>query len=154
MVQPLSHALVGTWQLVSITALQANGAVTADVYGVSPVGYLTYTATGHMVVLFSRGDRPLLSGNPTSPFSLESVPVAELGQAFASFSAYAGTYTVEGNAVHHHLSVASIPNRVGATLVRSFVLSGDSLTLTTPETQAQGIATAYRLVWQRASASS
>jgi hypothetical protein len=143
------HPLVGVWRLVSVTARGSDGTARPEVYGPAPVGYLTYTADGQMMVMFAQGDRPPLSGNPTSPFALGSVPAAEMAQAFASFSAYAGTYSIQGDAVHHHLVIASIPNRVGATLVRTFVIQGHRLTLTTQKTMEQGVATAYELVWQR-----
>ena len=102
-----------------------------------------------MMVMFERRDRALLSGNPTSPFSLESVPAEELAQAFASFSAYAGTYTLHGDHVHHHLVTASLPNRVGTTLVRQFSLSDDCLTLRTPALMKDGTPRVFELVWER-----
>lgn len=151
------NPLVGVWQLVSITARHADGTIAPEVYGPHPAGCITYTADGHMMVMFARGDRTPLSGQPQSPFDLGAVPVEELAQAFASFSAYAGTYTLDGNRVYHHLTAASIPNRVGTTLVRTFGLSSDALseplgerlTLTTPESVVSGIKTVFELVWER-----
>lgn len=150
---------------MAIRAIYGDGTVDPEAYGPDPVGYLSYSAPesgpdsgpGHMMVMFERRDRALLSGNPTSPFSLESVPVAELAQAFASFSAYAGTYTLHGDHVHHHLITASLPNRVGTTLVRQFSLSDDALseplgkrlTLRTPELMKDGSPLVFELVWQR-----
>jgi hypothetical protein len=158
-----SNPLIGLWRLLAIRAIYVDGSVAPEVYGPDPVGYLSYSApvsgpdSGHMMVMFERRDRALLSGNPTSPFSLESVPAAELAQAFTSFSAYAGTYTLHGDHVHHHLTTASLPNRVGTTLVRQFSLSGDGLlaplderlTLRTPELMKGGSPLVFELVWQR-----
>ncbi len=150
------HPLVGFWQLVSVTAIAADGTADAEIYGPSPVGYLTYTPGGHMMVMFAKGDRPPLSGSPTTPFALGAIPDAELAQAFAGFSAYAGTYTVDGNTVYHHLTTASLPNRVGTTLVRRFSLSGDALaeppgerlTLSTPATKTDSGTQIFELVWE------
>jgi hypothetical protein len=151
------NPLVGFWQLVSITATAEDGTVDAEIYGPSPVGYITYTHGGHMMVMFSKGDRPSLSGSPTTPFALGAIPDAELAQAFAGFSAYAGTYTIDGNTVQHHLTTASLPNRVGTTLVRRFSISGDALleppgerlTLSTPATNTGSGTQHFELVWER-----
>lgn len=151
------NPLVGVWQLVAIAARHADGTIAPEVYGAHPVGCLTYTADGYMMVMFAQGNRSPLSGQPQSPFDLGAVPVEELAQAFASFSAYAGTYTLDGNRVYHHLTIASIPNRVGTTLVRTFAVGGSALseplgtclTLTTPESMVSGIKTVFELVWER-----
>lgn len=140
------NPLVGTWTLVAIRAIAPDGSVDPEAYGPSPVGRLTYTADGHMTVLFAQGDRPPLSHSPASPFQLEAVPLPELAQAFSSFSAYAGTYTLAGNTVTHHVAIASIPNRTGTDLVRILSLEGDRLTLKTlPSTNS----THVELIWQR-----
>lgn len=153
------NPLVGFWQLVSVTAIAADGTADAEIYGPSPVGYLTYSLGGHMMVMFSKRDRPPLSGSPTTPFALGAVPDAELAQAFAGFSAYAGTYTIdiESNTVYHHLTTASLPNRVGTTLVRRFRLSdgalseppGERLTLSTLATKTSSGTQSFELVWER-----
>ena len=146
---PDPSPLVGLWRLSEIAALYPGGAVDPAIYGHEPVGYLSYAADGHMMVMFAKGDRADLSGKPNSPFALEAIPPEELAEAFTSFSAYAGTYSVQGNRVDHHLVLASLPNRVGTRLERTFRLDGDRLTLTTPETDQSGVAMVYRLTWQR-----
>jgi Lipocalin-like domain len=146
-----NHPLIGTWKLISATAIHSDGTVNSEVYGVSPTGYITYTAEGHMMVMFSRSDRALLSQEVRSPLSKEmsTIPIEELAQAFITFNAYAGTYTVDGDIVYHHLAIASIPNRVGTTLVRTFILSDNRLILKTPETISDGISQVFELVWER-----
>lgn len=143
--------LVGVWQLLSITAIDPQGDVETP-FGPHPVGSLTYSADGHMTVIFAQGNRPGLSGGPSSPFALGAVPAAELAQAFATVSAYAGTYTIAGNSVYHHLTVATLPDRAGTTLVRHFQLEHQRLTLTTPSSGETGPVTVYQLVWERAPA--
>lgn len=114
-----NNPLIGIWKLIAVTAFYADGTITPEVYGANPVGYITYTADGYMMVMFSRSDRPLLSRDIQSPLSgeMNMVSIEELAEAFIGFSAYAGTYTLSGNTVRHHLTIASIPNRVGTTLV-------------------------------------
>lgn len=140
------NSLVGTWTLVAIRAIAPNGSIDPEAYSPSPVGRLSYTAKGYMTVLFALGDRPPLSGNPASPFELDTVPMSELAQAFSSFSAYAGTYTLAGDTVTHHVAIASIPNRAGTDLVRIAALEGDRLTL---KTLPGARSTHVELIWQR-----
>jgi hypothetical protein len=145
------NPLIGIWKLLSATAIHPDGTIVSEIYGMNPVGYITYTGEGQMMVMFSRSDRLPLSQQIQSPFSQEmnAVPIEELAQAFMSFSAYAGTYTLNGNTVSHHLTIASIPNRVGTTLVRTFAINGNQITLRTPETICDCVTTVFELVWER-----
>lgn len=145
-----NNPLIGIWKLISATAI-ADGTVTSDVYGANPIGYITYTSDGHMMVMFSRSDRLSLSQEVPSPLSseMQSLSTKELAQAFTTFNAYAGTYTLSHNTVTHHIEIASIPNRVGTSLVRTFTLSENQITLRTPPVLNDGIETVFELVWER-----
>ncbi|KAB8315402.1 lipocalin-like domain-containing protein [Tolypothrix campylonemoides VB511288] len=146
-----NNPLIGIWKLISATAIHADGTVTPDVYGTHAVGHLHYTLDGHMMVMFSRSNRPPLSQEVQSPLSpeLQSLPVEELAQAFTTFNAYAGTYTLSGNTVTHQIEIASIPNRVGTALVRSFTLSENRAMLSTPPVLSDGVEKVFELVWER-----
>ena len=146
-----SNPLIGTWKLISAIAIHADGMVTPDVYGANPTGYITYTSDGHMMVMFSRSDRSPLSQAIQSPLSseMQSLPAKELAQAFTTFNAYAGTYTLNGNTVTHHIEIASIPNRVGKTLIRTFTLSENRVTLRTPSVVSNGVEAVFELMWER-----
>jgi hypothetical protein len=146
-----NNLLIGIWKLISATAIYADGTVTPDVYGTHPVGYITYTSDGHMMVMFSRSDRSPLSQEVRSPLSseMQSLPAEELAQAFTTFNAYAGTYTLSGNTVTHQIKIASIPNRVGTTLVRTFTLNESRLTLVTPPVLSDGVEAVFELLWER-----
>lgn len=146
-----NDSLIGIWSLISATAIHADGTVTPDVYGANPIGYITYTSDGHMMVMFSRSDRSPLSQAVRSPLSpeMQSLPIEELAQAFTTFNAYAGTYTLSGNTVTHHIEIASIPNRVGTTLIRTFSLSENRVTLRTSPVLNDGVETVFELVWER-----
>ncbi|KAM3102381.1 lipocalin-like domain-containing protein [Phormidesmis sp. 146-12] len=147
-----NNPLVGTWKLVSATAIHADGTITPAVYGLNPTGYITYTADGRMMVMFSRSDRLPLSREIRSPLSreIQSIPVEELAQAFTTFNAYAGTYTLNGNTVIHQVEIASIPNRVGTTLIRTFILTENQVALRTPPVMSDSIEQCFELVWERA----
>ena len=146
-----NNPLIGIWKLISAIAIQLDGMINSVVYGNHPVGYITYTSDGHIMVMFSRSDRSPLSQEVQSPLSpqMQSLPVEELAQAFTTFNAYAGTYTLSGNTVIHQIEIASIPNRVGTTLVRTFTLSENRLTLSTPPVLSDGVETVFELVWER-----
>ncbi|NJR49817.1 MAG: lipocalin-like domain-containing protein [Leptolyngbyaceae cyanobacterium CSU_1_3] len=146
-----NNPLVGTWKLISATAIHSDGTVDSEVYGASPTGYITYTADGYMMVMFSRSDRFPLSQEVRSPLSqeMQSLPAEELAQAFTTFNAYAGTYTLSGNTVTHHIEIASIPNRVSTTLVRTFLLTSNQVTLRTLPALNDGVEKAFELVWER-----
>jgi Lipocalin-like domain len=146
-----NNLLIGIWKLISATAIYADGRVAPDVYGANPTGYITYTPDGHMMVMFSRSDRPSLSQEMRSPLSpeMQSLPTEELAQAFTTFNAYAGTYTLSGNTVTHHIEIASIPNRVSTTLVRTFTLNENQVTLRTSPVLNDGVEIVLELVWER-----
>jgi hypothetical protein len=80
---------------------------------------------------------------------MQSLPVEELAQAFTTFNAYAGTYTLNGNTVNYQIEIASIPNRVGTTLVRTFTLSESRMTLLTTPVLSDGVEQVFELVWER-----
>ncbi|OKH14989.1 hypothetical protein NIES592_08940 [Fischerella major NIES-592] len=145
------NPLLGTWKLISATAINPDGTVEPEVYGPNPTGYITYTPEGRMMVIFSKRDRLALTGDIRSPFSkeIQSLPPQECLQAFSTFNAYAGIYTIEGNKVTHHVEIASIPNRVGTDLVRTFTLNGNQVTLQTPPTQTAGVEKVFELVWEK-----
>ncbi|MBD2306475.1 lipocalin-like domain-containing protein [Chroococcidiopsis sp. FACHB-1243] len=136
---------------MSAIAILPDGSIEPDVYGVNPVGYITYTSEGRMMVMFARSDRALFSIDVKSPLGkdIQKLPFAELAAAFTSFNAYAGTYELNGNTVVHHIEIASIPNRVGTDLVRTFSLNGDRITLKTPPTYSDGVLKIFELVWER-----
>ncbi|NMG09451.1 lipocalin-like domain-containing protein [Brasilonema sp. UFV-L1] len=146
-----TNPLVGTWTLICASAINPDGTVTPQVYGPNPIGYITYTPEERMMVMFARSDRPPLSEDIRSPFSkdIRSLPPEECVQAFSTFNAYAGTYTLNGNTVTHHVEIASIPNRVGKDLVRTFTLNGNRVTLKTPPTNTDGVLKVFELVWER-----
>lgn len=146
-----NNPLIGTWKLISITAIFPDGTVNTQAFGANPIGFITYSNVGKMMVIFSKSERSLLSGNSASPLTdaIHSVPIEERAQAFSTFNSYAGNYTIDGNKVIHHVEIASIPNRVGKSLTRTFTLNGNRVTLKTPPSKSDDIPKIFELVWQR-----
>jgi hypothetical protein len=137
-------ALIGTWKLVSSTDTTEKGA-TRDTFGQNPTGFLTYTADGRVMAIISHGGR-----KPLSTPDYIAAPAEERAAAFATFTAYAGTFTLDGNRVIHHVQISSLQNRVDTDLVRTLLkLDGDQLILRTPPTLRGGVQATTVLVWQR-----
>lgn len=135
-------ALVGTWKLVSATNTTDKGEV-KDAFGQSPTGFLTYTADGRVMTIITFDGR--------KPFStFPNAPAEERAEAFTTLVAYAGSYTVTGDTVIHHIEACSIQNLVNTDLVRSVKLQGDRLTLRWGPFVERGRQMANQeLVWER-----
>lgn len=141
--------LVGTWKLVSATSASASGKQNEPPYGIDPVGVLTYTEDGRVSALISYGGRKPLSAGAKPPALLE-----EQAEAFKTFLAYAGRYTLSGNKVVHSIEISSIQNYVNKELVRTIEFHEDRIILVTPATMVNGKIQIIELVWQRLKANS
>jgi Lipocalin-like domain len=133
--------LVGTWKLVSASSKTSKGEQGEAPYGLNPAGFLTYTAEGRVTALISYGGRKALSGTGGT--------VEEQAEAFKTFLAYAGRYTLAGDKVTHTIEVSSIQNYVDRNLVRSIQFQDDRLLLITPPTLVNGKIQTVELIWQR-----
>jgi hypothetical protein len=139
--------LIGTWKLISASNVTDKGIVKNEVYGRNPMGLLTYTADGRMMALITDGGRKRLSKY------WRIAPAEEKAEAYSTSLSYAGTFTLSGSRVTHHVEVSSDPNRVNTDLVRIITkLQGDRVTLrtTAPIVWDDGVQYAYQeLVWER-----
>jgi Lipocalin-like domain len=133
--------LVGTWKLVSASTTTSKGERSETPYGPNPLGFLTYTDNGRMTALISYGGREDLSFGGGSP--------EEQAEAFKTFFAYGGRYTVSGDKVTHHVEISSIQTYVGRDLVRSIKFQSDRITLVTPPTPMGGKTVTFELIWER-----
>jgi len=133
--------LVGTWKLIGASSTTSTGERVENPYGVDPMGFLTYTAEGRISSVISYGGR--------KPLSMGGGKVEEQAEAFKTFLAYAGQYTLSGDKLTHHIEVSSIQNYVGRDLVRTVKFDGDRIILTTPPTPVNGKIQTLELVWQR-----
>jgi hypothetical protein len=132
--------LVGTWKLVSASSKTSTGERSETPYGLNPTGFLTYSEDGRVTSLISYGERKLLS---------VASRTEEQAEAFKTFLAYAGRYTLSGDKVIHHIEISSIPNYVDKDLVRNIKFQGDQIVLVTPPTLVNGKIQAVELTWQR-----
>jgi Lipocalin-like domain len=143
------NELVGTWKLLSASSTASTGERSEIPYGLNPTGFITYTAEGRVVALISYGGR-----KPLSVGGGLTAPLEEQAEAFKTFIAYAGRYTLSGDKVTHHVEISSIQNYVGKDLVRSVKFQGDQITLVTPPMPVNGIIQTVELIWQRLPANS
>jgi hypothetical protein len=135
--------LVGTWKLKSACATTSDGA-RSEPYGSNPAGFLTYTEDGRMSSVISYGGRkPLTFGRSGAALQEEQA------DAFKTFLAYAGRYTLSGDQVTHHVEVSSIQNYVNRDLIRSVKFDGERIILVTPPTAVNGEIQTVELTWQR-----
>jgi hypothetical protein len=138
-------SVVGTWKLVSYETATPDGQTTLPL-GPDVTGLAIYTAGGHVSIQFMRRDRPRFASGDAWRGTLE-----EERAAFEGFFGYAGRYTVDAAraTVTHHVEVCSAPNYVGMALERTFSVSGNRLTLRTPQRQLAGQSSISTLVWER-----
>jgi len=115
--------LVGTWRLTSNSVLTLETNEVSYPFGENPIGYLQYTPGGHMVVVFQKA-------NPQKPSSAIYTD-AYRAQLHKELVAYAGTYSVEGNKVTHHVVAAWLPHFIGDDQVRYTEINGNTLTIKT-----------------------
>lgn len=102
-----------------------------------------------MMAIVSYGGRQNLSVSDPAV-----VPVEEQAEAFKTFVAYAGRYTLRGDGIIHHVEVSSIQNWAKTDLVRSIRFEGERMVLTAPPTPLRGQMRTFELIWQRLPANS
>lgn len=138
-----ANPLVGTWRLVSFEVRDEDGRTTHP-FGRDAVGFITYTADGHMAVQFGRADRPRLAvGDWLAGADTEIVAAAR------DYIAYRGTCEFHHDEVRHRVELSLMPNWIGGELVRLVALDGDTVTLATPPVPVGGRRQVATLVWQR-----
>jgi Lipocalin-like domain len=139
----MREQLIGSWRLVSATREEIPSGVTVDQLGTRPTGYLNYAPDGRMMAIIARGDRIRPAGpRPTA---------AEAEALFKSVLSYAGTYSVQGNEVTHHVDISWNEAWTGSRQTRIFSLEDGRLQLSTPPSPdpLDGRMSIRRMVWER-----
>src|SRR5580698_1884337 len=98
----MTSAIFGTWKLESASSSTAEGERNDAPFGASPTGFLTYTQDGRMSAMISYGGRKRLSTSDSTSASTE-----ERAEAYSSFLAYAGRFTLRGEQIIHHVEISS-----------------------------------------------
>ena len=90
--------LLGTWTLVSAVREEIPSGAKTDMFGQNPHGFINYSPDGRMIALITRRDRKAAANGRPTPTEAEAL--------FRSMLSYAGTFTVEGDVVTHHVDIS------------------------------------------------
>ncbi len=135
--------LIGTWRLVDVeTEDLANGQKSKS-WGPEPLGFINYAPNGRMMVMNLRSDRK----KPSS-----AVPTAaEAADLFKSMLAYAGTYTLDGNTVTHHIEISWNEAWSGTQQLRIARFDGNRVHLSTKPSPdiANGRMSVRTMTWEK-----
>lgn len=139
--QQCAGPLLGTWKLQSFTTEDLVTGQKSDLFGAHPSGYLSYGSDGRMHAILAEEGR----NAPTDLIPTD----AERIRLYNGFSAYAGTYSIDGDQVSHHVDASWNQSWTGTTQVRKFRIEGSCLYITTlpdrnPVTGKESIS---ELVW-------
>jgi Lipocalin-like domain len=140
----MNSAILGTWKLVSASSSSSDGERSDTPFGVGPTGFLTYNPDGRMSVLISHGGRKLLSPSVSNPPTTEAQ-----ADAFRTFVAYAGRYTLQSGEVVHHVEISFMQDWVGTDQIRTIKIEGDRLALATPPMPMGGKTITVEFIFQR-----
>ena len=110
---------LGTWKLQSFTTQYLETGQTVESYGAHPTGYLSYGADCRMYAIIVRENRKPPAG--VVPTDVEKI------ELFGGVLAYAGTYTIDGDKVSHHVDVSWNEAWTGTSQVRQFKIDGKTL---------------------------
>ena len=117
--------LLGTWKLVSSVREEIPSGVKTDLFGKDPQGFINYGADGRMIALLTRGDRKAPASGKATPAEAEAL--------FKSMLSYAGTYSVAGSEVTHHVDISWNESFSGSLQKRIARFEGNRLMLSTPQ---------------------
>lgn len=120
-----ASALIGTWKQLSGTMVEEGSSESRSNLSAAPNGYVNFSAEGRLILLSVDSARRKPAGEVPTPAEAEAL--------YRSMIAYAGSYAVEGNKVTYDLDVAWNESWTGTKQVRYWEVSGDRLTITTPE---------------------
>lgn len=121
--QKIVTALLGTWKLQSFTTEDLATGQKTDLFGAHPDGYLNYGADGRMFAILLEEHRKAPVG--VMPSDAERIAL------FNGFCAYAGTYSIDGDMVSHHVDASWNESWTGTTQVRRFRIDGKQLIIET-----------------------
>jgi Lipocalin-like domain len=139
--EDMSARLFGSWRLISFQLkVVGEEAEPKDIFGPNPIGRIIFSPEHRVVVFISRaGRRP-----PTSE--------SEAAALLSSMTAYTGKFRLDGDKFITQVDGAWNEFYKGSEQVRYFELTGDKLSIRTPEQQSGiliGKRTVATLMWER-----
>jgi hypothetical protein len=134
---------LGTWILLSMETEDLETNEKHDLLGVHPGGYLTYGADCRMSIILVKESRQRPAALvATDPESVE---------LYRGLMAYAGSYTVDGNTITHHIEASWNQSWAGTTEIGQFNIDGKSLYLRTGPSKSPitGRSSRTEFIWTR-----
>ena len=141
----MSNSIAGVWKLKSyVRRYLDTGELRTDML---PHAYIMYTPGGYMMSVTVEENR----APPAGPVLTDEERIRLFNTIV---SAYAGTYTVEGNQVTHAVEMSWNEAWTGTRQVRYFSVDGDQLTIETAPrtTSTDSREVVNTLVWDRVEA--
>lgn len=134
---------LGTWKLISYSREVIGSGMKTDLLGAHPNGFLSYNSDCRMHAILTADERKAPITAP--PSDQERISL------YNSMIAYAGTYTIEGNNVHHHVDASWNQAWVGSTQSRQFRIEGKTLYIKTFPSKSvmDGKESTVTLVWNK-----
>ena len=117
------NPILGTWKLKSYVREVAVTGEKINQLGEHPDGYLSYSADGRMYAIGTSDNR--VKPRNVNPDDEERVKLHQ------TMFAFAGTYTLEGGKVIHHVDISWNEAWTGTDQIRFYKLDGNTLTITT-----------------------
>lgn len=116
--------LYGTWRLLSDVREDVKTGAKSNNWGENPQGYLTYGRDGRMSAIVVGGQRP-------KPKDLAKLSDNDRVALYKTMLAYAGTFSLEGTTVTHHVDISWNENWTGTNQIRHARIEGHRLYITT-----------------------
>jgi len=120
-----ASALIGTWRQRSGTMVEEGSQDSRSNLSAAPIGFVNFCADGRLMLLSVDSARKKPAGEVPS--------AAEAEALYRSMIAYAGTYKLEGKKLTYVLDATWNESWTGTKQVRYWEISGEALTITTPE---------------------
>ena len=138
-----ADSIVGTWRLVSWIEEETETKALHKNFGDNPLGFITYTSDGHMMIMFADPAR--------KPAAAPKATDTEAAQLYRTMVAYMGRYTLEGERITHHIDISWNQVWNGTDQQRTDEIKDNHLTIKTPPFASpflnkQIVAT---LIWER-----
>ena len=130
--------LIGAWKLEDWSLVYEDGRPDDFPLGRDAVGFILYTADGHMSATISRAGR--------KPLGTDGV--AAKAEAYDGCFAYAGRFEVRKGVAFHSIEVATNPALAGITSTRHILLDSNRLTLSGPDFSPDA-PRFHRIIWRR-----
>jgi hypothetical protein len=143
----VARLIVGTWKMAGVETrvVDGSGPVTYP-RGKQPSGYIIYDAQGRMYVQIMNSDETRPPRKGEGPLTEK-----EQAQAFTTYTAYFGRYTVneEDQSVTHHVEGSVSPRNIGNAMHRFVEVSQDRLSLNTLAKGPDGKERITLRMWER-----